>query len=159
MINQLRQTLRLMSKISFDRIIPLLTNQEHLDGVLGMLREILVLQDKLDNPKRQDFYFQKGISNHISHLESLKNEYAKIVEIVNNNSVDYFLGEVNERKEKVQKLTSKGYLNTIDQMALGMIKGEISKFQNLLEIKGRFGTLKPLDELMQDESALMEIFS
>lgn len=148
-----------MSKISLNRIIPLLTNQEHLEGVLGMLRDILVLQDKLDNPERQDFYFQKGIPNHVSHLEALKNKYAKIVEIVNSNSVDYFLGEVNDYNNKVQKLTSKGYLNTIDQMALSMMKGEISRFQNLLGIKRRFGTLKPLDELMKDEKFLMEIFS
>lgn len=148
-----------MSKIAFDRIIPLLTKQEHLDGVLGLLRDIIVLEAKLDNLDRQDFYFQKGKTNHIARLESLKRKYAQIVETVNGNTVDYFLEQVKTYENNIQKLTSKGYLNTIDQMALGMMKGEISKYNNLLHAKGRFGTLKPLDEVMEDESGLVEIFS
>lgn len=148
-----------MPKIAFDRIVPLLTTQEHLDGVLGLLRDIIILQAKLDSLDRQDFYFQKGITNHIAHLEMMKRQYAQIVETVNGNSVDYFLEQVRTYENNIQKLTSKGYLNTIDQIALGMMKGEISKYNNLLHAKGRFGTLKPLDELMTDESGLMEIFS
>ena len=148
-----------MSKIAFDRIIPLLTRQEHLDGVLGLLRDIIVLQAKLDNLDRQDFYFQKGKTNHVARLETLKSEYAKIVETVNGNTVDYFLEQVRIYESNIQKLTSKGYLNTIDQMALSMMKGEISKYNNLLHAKGRFGTLKPLDEVMEDESGLVEVFS
>lgn len=148
-----------MSKIAFDRIVPLLTKQEHLDGVLGLLRDIIVLQAKLGNLDRQDFYFQKGKTNHIARLESLKRKYAQIVETVNGNSVDYFLERVKTYENNIQKLTSKGYLNTTDQMALVMMKSEITKYNNLLHAKGRFGTLKPLDEVMEDESGLIEIFS
>lgn len=148
-----------MSKIALDRIIPLLTTQEHLDGVLGLVRDIIVLQAKLDNLDGQDFYFQKGKTNHITHLESLKRKYAQIVKTINGNTVDYFLEQVRTYENNIQKLTSKGYLNTIDQMALVMMKGEISKYNNLLHAKGRFGTLKPLDEVMKDENGLLEIFS
>ena len=148
-----------MSKIAFDRIIPLLTTQEHLDGVLGLLRDIIALQAKLDNLSGQDFYFQKGKANHVARLESLKRKYAQIVETVNGNTVDYFLEQVRTHESNIQKLTSKGYLNTIDQIALVMMKGEITKYNNLLHAKGRFGTLKPLDEVMMDESGLLEIFS
>jgi hypothetical protein len=35
-----------MTKISLDRITPLLLKQEHLNGALGLLREIIVLQAK-----------------------------------------------------------------------------------------------------------------
>jgi predicted GTPase len=147
-----------MAKISFDRILPLLKEQQPANGVQGLLREIIVIQSKLDNLDKQDFYFQKGKTNHIARLESLKRKYAQIVEAINGNTVDYFLEQVRTYESNIQKLTSKGYLNTIDQMALGMMKGEIYKYNNLLYGKGRFGTLKPLDELMKDEQALMQIF-
>lgn len=147
-----------MSKITFDRIVPLLTQQEHLDGVLGLLRDIIVLQAKLDNLDKQDFYFQKGKINHLEHLESMKKQYSQIVKTVNGNSVDYFLEQVNEYESKAHKLTSKGYLNMIDRIALNTVNNEVSKYMNLIQIKGKFGTLKPLDELMQDENTLLEIF-
>ena len=137
-----------MAKTSLDRIIPLLLKQEPLNGVLGLLRELIVLQEKLNAIDEQDFYFQKGIANHTKRLESLKRQYAQIVETVNDNTVDYFLDKVIECESKVQKLTSKGYLNTIDQIALTGFKREISKYKNLLHIKGQYGKLGPLDELI-----------
>lgn len=148
-----------MAKIPLERIMPLLTNQEHRDGPLGLLREILVLQSKIENPNTEDFYFQKGLANHKSHLESLKKEYAQMVETVNTNGVDYFLEQVKEYEGKLKKLTSKGYLSTVDQIALGVIKNQISNCKNLLHIKGQFGELKPLEKLMEDEEALMRVFT
>jgi len=150
-----------MSKTSFNRIIPLLTKQEHSDGALGLLREIIVLQAKLDNIDEQDFYFQKGKDNHISHLESMKMEYAQMVETVNKNSVDYFLEQIKESESKMNEICSRG--STYPVFAKVLVQGtsisQIKYFQDLIQLKARFGTLKPLDELMKDENALMEIFS
>jgi cell division FtsZ-interacting protein ZapD len=148
-----------MARVSLKSIIPLLTKQEHSDGPLGLLREIIVLQSKIENQDGQDFYFQKGLANHISHLESLKKEYAQMVETVNTNTVDYFLEQVKEYEGTLKKLTSKRHLNTVDQIALGMITNQISKYKNLLHIKGQFGQLKPLEELMEDEETLIRVFA
>jgi len=150
-----------MSKISFNRIIPLLTKQEHSDGALGLLREIIVLQAKLDNIDEQDFYFQKGKDNHISHLESMTMKYAEMVANVNNNSVDCLLEQVKEAESKMNEICSRESKHPVFAKVLvqGTSISQIKYFQDLIQLKARFGTLKPLDELMQDETALMEIFS
>ncbi len=130
-------------------------------GSLGLLREIIVLQAKLDNIDEQDFYFQKGKDNHISHLESMKMKYAQMVETVNKNSVDYFLEQIKESESKMNEICSRG--STYPVFAKVLVQGtsisQIKYFQDLIQLKARFGTLKPLDELMKDENALMEIFS
>ena len=150
-----------MSKISFNSIVPLLTKQEYSDGALGLLREIIVLQAKLDNIDEQDFYFQKGKDNHISHLESMKMEYAQMVENINNNSVDYLLEQVKESESKMNEICSRESNHPVFAKVLvqGTSTSQIKYFQDLIQLKARFGTLKSLDELMKDENALMEIYS
>jgi superoxide dismutase len=150
-----------MSKISLNRIIPLLTKQEHHSGVLGLLQEILVLQDKLDNLDRQSFYFQQGIHNHTAHLNALKRNYAQIVETVNNNSVDYFLEKIKGDEEKFKQICSRKIKHPIfvKVMVDAHINSEIAYLKMLIQAKGKFGTLKPLDDLIQDKNALLEIFS
>lgn len=86
-----------MAKISFDRIVPLLVGIAPADGVRSLLREIIVLQAKLDSPERQDFYFQKGRKSNEKRLEEMKVEYSRIVELVNGNDVDFFLELRNAR--------------------------------------------------------------
>ena len=54
--------------------MPLFLKQGRLDGMFGLVLEIIVLRFKLDNLEKQDFYFQKGKENHMVRLESLKKQ-------------------------------------------------------------------------------------
>jgi len=150
-----------MSKISFNRIVPLLTKQEHSDGALGLLREIIVLQAKLVNIDEQDFYFQKGKDNHISRLESMTMKYAQMVANINNNSVDYILEQINEAESKMNEICSRESKHPVFVKVSVHVNSisQIKYFQDLIQLKARFGTLKSLEELMNDENALLEIFS
>lgn len=51
---------------------------------------IIVIQSKLDNLDKQDFYFQKGRKSNEKRLDEMKVEYSRIVEFVNGNDVDFF---------------------------------------------------------------------
>ena len=90
-----------MSKIYFDRILPLLTDKVSTTGVQGLLRDILILQDKLNNLDQQDFYFQKGQKSHRERQDGMKAEYALMVETANGNEVDFFLEGISEAEANI----------------------------------------------------------
>lgn len=148
-----------MSRIKLSRLMPLFLKQGRSEGVYGLVREIIVLQCKLDNLEEQEFYFQKGQENHRDRLESLKEEYARQLELVNNNGVDLFLDQIASKENDIRKISSKQGLSTHDQIALRALQGQIEECQNIVHIKGKLGGLKPIEELMSNEYLLKEIFS
>jgi DNA-binding SARP family transcriptional activator len=148
-----------MGKINLDRLVPILTKQGKSDEVLVLVREIIELQAKLDNLDNQTFYFKKAKLSNFNRLESLKKEYTKVADLINGQNVDFFLEKINYYETNSKQIYSKKIVNTIDQSALGAFKSNIGYLQNLIYIKGKYGTLKPLEELLQDEETLIEIFS
>lgn len=147
-----------MPKISLSRIVPLLTAKWPVDGVQNLLREIIVLQAKLDDIDKQDFYFQKGRKSNERRLDDMKVEYSRIVELVNGNDVDYFLEQIKEAWRNIKAIEAKGYLNSIGRIAYNAFKGEDEFYEHLIQIKGQYNKLKTLDELMNDKQVLMDIF-
>lgn len=149
-----------MSKISFNRIVPLITQSPPADVVQSLLREIVVLQAKLDHLDQQDFYFQKGRKSHEARLENMKAEYSRIVDLVNNHEVDYFLGLIREAEAKFQEICSRESKHPVFAKVLvdKHINPEIAYLRMLVQAKGDYGKLLPLHELMQDERALLKIF-
>jgi hypothetical protein len=139
--------------------MPLFLKHGRSEGVFGLIREIIVLQCKLDNLDEQDFYFQKGQENHRDRLESLKEEYARLLEMINNNGVHFFLEQLAGKENDIRKITSKRGISTHDQIALRALQDQIEEYQNILHIKGKLGGLKPIDEFMSNEYILKEIFS
>lgn len=148
-----------MSKISFDRIETLLVGIAPADGVRNLLREIIVLQAKLDSSDRQGFYFQKGRKSNEKRLEEMKVEYSRIVELVNGNDVDFFLEQIEDAERKIKAIEAKGYLSSIDRLAYNSFHSQVEYFKSLLQAKGQYKKLKILDELMQDEQAIVDIFN
>lgn len=150
-----------MSKILFNSIVPLVTESSPVNGVQNLLREIIVLQAKLDRIDEQDFYFQKGRKSHETRLNQMKVEYSRIVELVNNNDVDYFLEQIKAAEEIFRKVCSLESTQPVfaKLMVDANTKSQIRYFKDLIQIKGQYKKLLTLDELMQDEQVLMDIFS
>lgn len=142
-----------MSKIHFDRILPLLTDKTTTTGVQGLLRDILILQDKLNHLGQQDFYFQKGQKSHRERQDGMKAEYALMVETANGNEVDFFLEGISEAEANIGHYHTKAC--TLPIFAKIILEAQalsrISRFKDAIEAKGLFGTLKPLEEVMVDE--------
>jgi len=79
--------------------MPLLIHQgkqEHQDSVNKLLREILILREKLQNTDDQSFYFKKGMEYNQNRLKRLEAEYEDIREILSNNSIDDFNEKINQ---------------------------------------------------------------
>jgi hypothetical protein len=149
-----------MSKIHLTHLMPSLTGNSPSRGIQTLLVDIIVLQAKLENLSNQDFYFQKGKSNHAAHLESLKEQYEDFVETANGNDVDFFLERIREAELKMQKYCSPD--RRLPLFAKAFVKAsstfQINYLQELIYFKGKFGTLKPLDELIKNEATLIQIF-
>jgi hypothetical protein len=149
-----------MSKIHFDHILPLLTDKTSTTGVQGLLRDILILQDKLNNLDQQDFYFQKGQESQRQRLDGMKAEYAQMVETANGNEVDFFLEGISEAEANIDHYHSRACtLPIFGKIILeAQAIARISRFKDAIEAKGLFGTLMPLEEVLEDEAALLRIF-
>jgi hypothetical protein len=80
-----------MPKIQFSHILPVLIGASSACGIQALLREILVLQAKLEDFHSQDFYFQKGQESHQRRLVKMEVEYALIVETANGEDMDISL--------------------------------------------------------------------
>ncbi len=150
-----------MSKISFNAVVPLVVASSPADVVQSLLREIIVLQAKLDGIGKQDFYFQMGLKSHETKLAELKAEYDRIVELVNNHDVDYFLEQIKEAEEKLQQICSRESNHPVFAKVLteAHLKAEIAYLKMLIQAKGQYKKLMPLDEIMHNQNALLEIFT
>jgi hypothetical protein len=144
-----------MAKLSAHRVISFLSPQT---GILEVLRAAILLQAKIESSETQDFYFQKGLPAHRAKLDELKAQYAEAAALVNNNDVDFFVEQITECREKINQIKATYRLNTIFRIALGKLEQQIAYYTDLLSIKGRLGYLKPYDELVQDEAAILLVF-
>lgn len=149
-----------MSKISFNKVASLITESPPADVVQSLLREIVVLQAKLDHLDQQDFYFQMGQKHHEKRLEEMKAQYHQIVDLVNNHEVDYFLEQIREAEEKFHAICSRESKHPVFVKVLvdKHLNSEIAYLKMLVQAKGDYQKLLPLQELMQDEQALLRVF-
>jgi|GEM_PF-4015074 len=92
-----------------------------------------------------------GLENHKYYLEGMKNEYAKMVELINTNEVAYFVAQVTHFEFLLKKVYAMRNFNMVARIGAASINSQITKYKNLLEIKIQYGQLKSLDELMQEE--------
>lgn len=156
-----KPTFETMSKISFNAVVPLMVASSPADTVQTLLREIIVLQAKLDGIDKQDFYFQMGRKSHEKRLDALKAEYGRIVDLVNNHDVDYFLEQINEAEEKFQQICSRESKHPVfvKVMVDAHLNAEIAYLKMLIQAKGQYKKLTPLNQITQNQQALLEIFS
>lgn len=149
-----------MPKIRLQRILPLLSGALPENGTQSLVRDILVLQGKLDRLSEQDFYFQKGRESHQRRLDKMKEDYAQIVETANGNDVDFFLEGIREAELKMQEICSPESRHPMFAKAFveAASNSKIIHLQDLLHAKSLFGKLKSLDELVKDEASLLKIF-
>lgn len=122
---------------------------------------MIVLQAKLDGIGKQDFYFQMGRKSHETKLDELKAEYGRIVELVNNHDVDYFLEQIKEAEENFQQICSRESKHLVFAKVLteAHLNAEIAYRKMLIQAKGQYKKLLTLDKIMQNHKVLVDIFS
>lgn len=62
-------------------------------------------------------------------------------------------------RAEIKKYTSKHEMNSITGQQINVLNRQLETVNTFMIVKDRYDTLKPLDELIQDEKALMKVFS
>jgi len=90
----------------------------------------------------------------------MKARYSQIVDLVNDNDIDFFLERIREAENQFHKICSPGSRSPVyaKLIVASSTKSQISYFKELLSAKSQFGQMKGLDDLMKDEPALAQIF-
>lgn len=147
-----------MSKITTDRLLPFLAKQTQNDFIRKLIIEIITLEDKLNNVETQSWYFQKGEANHRLRLKRLKSEYKKMMEIININEPDFFIGKITDNEKTIQEMNAKNYLGFINRFCLANATSDLYFYKTLLEYKNKFHVVKSFEEIKKDETFLKMIF-
>jgi chromosome segregation ATPase len=141
-----------MGKIKFSELLPLISSKEIVeDSAAKLISEILILSDRLENIEEQTFYFKKGFDSAQERLELLKKKYNKLINEVNNTTVDELLSRISEREERVEHWSNSKSSYTIKGMAVYSIKSYIEYLRKLIFLKGKYGNLKPIEDYSQEE--------
>jgi hypothetical protein len=156
-----RQKQQGMSVISINKFASLVSETPSNRGICELVRSILVLEARLNNPGEQDFYFLKGRQNHRIKLESMQKQYAEAVEYANRHSIDDLENEIQKRKEEIRHLGTVACKQPVFVKVILDVthRSKIGYCESLIEAKTLFGKLQPLDELVHDEDALRLVFS
>lgn len=141
-----------------DTLISFLEAFEPTNEVQTLLRNIVLLEAKLGD-EQQDVSFQKIKDKQIEFLNLSKEKYALLIEVVNDGSLEQFTSHIQKVKDEIKKFTSEHKMNSITGQKVNSLNGQLEATKSFKAAKEKYGTLKPLDELMKDEKVLMEIFS
>jgi len=140
-----------------DTLISFLEGFDPTNDVQTLLRSIVLLEAKIDG--EQDASFQKTKDKQIEFLNLSKEKYALLTEVVNDGSLEQFTSHIQKVKDEIKKFTSEHEMNSISGQKVNSLNGQLEATISFKVAKGKYGTLKPLDEFMKDEKVLMEMFA
>lgn len=138
-------------------LISFLEGFEPTNEVQTLLRSIVLLEVKIDG--EQDASFQVTKDKQPEFLNLSKEKYTLLVEVLNDGSLEQFNSHIQKVKDEIKQFTSEHEMNSITGQKVNSLNGQLEATKSFKVAKEKYGTLKPLDELMKDEKVLMEIFS
>jgi len=142
-----------------DTLISFLEGFKPVNDVQTLLQDIVLLQAKFDNDDGTDVFFQVTKDKQAEFLNLAKKKYALLVETVNEGDLAVFASHIQRIKDEIQNFTSEHEMNSMLGMKVNNLNSQLKSIKLFKESTEKYGKLKPLDELMKDEKALMEIFS
>jgi len=150
-----------MSVISFNKFASLISETSSSGGLCGQIRSILVLQYLLDHLEEQDFYFQMGRKNHGERLAEMKKQYDAAINYGNSKTVVELFAETEKAKDTINFLHTRACKYPIFAKILieGKLLSEIQFCESLIEAKGLFGTLMPIEDTVHNKEVLRQVFS
>ena len=142
-----------------DTLISFLEGFEPTNEVQTLLHTIFTIQAKFEKNDEEDSFFQTSKEVQFKLLEMAKKKYTLLTEVVNDGSLEQFNSHIQKVKDEIKKFTSEHKMNSITGQKVNSLNGQLEATKSFKAAKEKYGTLKPLDELMKDEKVLMEIFS
>jgi len=131
--------------LTFDRIVPLITNRD-LTTVEKCVQEIADLKHKFANPETQSFYFKKGIESQKVRLKKILSEYDEYKDFINGNEISDFQDEIKEKKSRLERMTTRGFLN---MMAYQSVEYTINSLEEAIVVKKKYGKIDNPDQMLK----------
>jgi proline dehydrogenase len=101
--------------------------------------------------------FENGITIVCTFLGD-KDNVQDAVKILESNS-EGFDSHIQRIKDEREKFIAEHEMNSITGQKVNNLNSQLDAVTSFKQAKEKYGTLKPLDELMNDEKVLMEVFS
>lgn len=142
--------------ISFNKIIPFITEKLPNSTVATLILDCLILDDKLAHPEKQSWYFKAGLKGQQQRLETLEKRYEEMREQFNTMSRDEWMEYIAIHKEKALNIRkeSNGYLSQIQLIAIEMSEGLVRYGEEMLALKARLQELRPFREYKEHPEEL-----
>ena len=131
---------------------------EPTNEVQTLLHTIITIQAKFEKDDAEDLRFQTTKDMHLNQLETAKERYTMLLGLVNEGSLADCNADIQRIKDEIKNFKSKYEMNSITGMWVNKLNTQLERACTFKEIKEKYNTLKPLDELLKDEKALMEMF-
>lgn len=138
-------------------LISFLEGFEPINEVQTLLRNIVLLEAKIDS--EQDASFQVTKDKQTEYLKLAKEKYSLFAETVNDGNSEGFDSHIQRIKDEKEKFIAEHEMNSITGQKVNNLNSQLDAVQSFKQVKEKYDTLKPLDELMKDEKVLMEVFS
>ena len=146
-------------KLMSDTLISFLENFEPTNEVQILLQDIILLQAKFNKNDDEDLFFQTSKELHVELLNLGKEKYAKLVKFVNDGSIEQFTSHIQKIKVEIKQFTNKYEMNSITGQKVNSLNRQLQTVETIMIVKEKYSTLKPLNELIEDEKSIMELFS
>lgn len=141
-----------------DKVIQMLNSKCHHKGrICELLIEIITLQEKLNNPAQQSFYFKRGIEQQRKRFVILKDEYESLRNHINNNTLRDLQASLESQKKRFKKQKSKIQNNLIDRMYTYSLYSGVVFRENMIEAKNKYNRLFAWEYYLENPDAL-EVF-
>jgi|SRR5690554_1519912 len=143
--------------LKLNQVIDVLTKKEEkTTTVVNIIIEYAVLKQKLDNPEEQSWYFKKSLETSNEKLIELKRQYEAIRTRLNEHTIDDFIGFLNEKSRKLEKL-NKYPKNTIRLIATSSVKSDIHYLNELISLKSKADVFPPMSHYLEDSEAFLTL--
>jgi hypothetical protein len=142
-----------------DTLISFLENFEPTNEVQILLQDIILLQAKFNKNDEEDLFFQTSKELHLKLLNLGKEKYAKLVQFVNDGSIEQFTSHIQKIKVEIKQFTNKYEMNSITGQKVNSLNRQLETVKTIMIVKEKYSTLKPLNELIEDEKLIMKLFS
>src|SRR5690554_2031115 len=142
--------------LKLNQVIDVLTKKDEQTTVVNIIIEYSVLKQKLDNPEDQSWYFKKSLETSNEKLIELKRQYEVIRTRLNEHTIDDFIGFLNEKSRKLEKL-NKYPKNTIRLIATSSVKSDIHYLNELISLKSKADVFPPMSHYLEDSEAFLTL--
>lgn len=143
--------------LKIQKVLSLLLPKYKSGYLTTLLLNCLILDQKLQNPEAQSFYFRKSLNASNDKLLKLEKEYESLRKYFNEMSVDRLIEKIHENEEKIRALDRYSYRSTNMFIAEGHYKSELAKYQELLALKAKVGALRPFRDYYNFPEELQKI--